>query len=581
MLRSRLWALLALSACAWQASGAGAVAAAGFGHYQPAKQFTEQVTSTFYLPMRDGVRLAMRVTRPARGGRLVDGRFPVIWHHTLGIERADPAGSTSPFAGGYSTLQQFTDYGYVTVLVARRGNGQSFGVRRGYNDRSEAYDAYEVTEWLAAQPWSNGSIGIYGCSNTGDAAMHAVSSRPPHLKAAFAGCFSWSKYDAMRRGGIFAQWGTGPQRTVEQDTAIEPVDGDADKTLLRQAAIEHQLSTVLFDMWQGMPFRDSHSTLVGSRFWAEGSVSSYADQIRHSGVAIYIQGGWRDELRDQGLTTFLNVPGARLLIGPWLHCQNPGFALAEEIHRFFDAELKGLDTGLAREAAIHYYTVNAPAGSEWRTTASWPLAAAKSRRLYLDAAGMLSATAPRVPLAAGFTVNTKLSCPGGGASPYSQPCHLQGEGLSFAAAPLRADTEVTGDPVVELRVGSERSDADLFAYLEDVAPDGSVTEVTEGRLRASLRALTAAPYRLPAIPWHRSWAEDARPLAAGETVTLRFAMMPTSYVFKAGHRLQVTVTGADHRQRDAGPDANGSRITLAADAQAGSFVELPIVSGGI
>jgi hypothetical protein len=162
----------------------------------------------------------------------------------------------------------------------------------------------------------------------------------------------------------------------------------------------------------------------------------------------------------------------------------------------------------------------------------------------------------------------------------SQPCHQAGEGLSFAVAPLRADTEVTGDPVVEIRIRSERNDADLFAYLEDVAPDGSITEVTEGRLRASLRALAPAPYRLPGIPWHRSWAEDARPLTPGETVTLRFAMMPTSYVFKAGHRLQITVTGADHRQRDSSPTANGSRITLVADAEAASFIDLP-VSGGI
>jgi predicted acyl esterase len=121
----------------------------------------------------------------------------------------------------------------------------------------------------------------------------------------------------------------------------------------------------------------------------------------------------------------------------------------------------------------------------------------------------------------------------------------------------------------------------VFAYLEDVAPDGTVTQVTEGRLRASLRSLADAPYKLPGIPWHRSWTEDAQPLKPGETVTLRLAMMPTSYVFRAGHRLQLTVTGADHRQRDSDPAINGTRITLAADASAGSFIELPVVSGGI
>jgi len=70
-------------------------------------------------------------------------------------------------------VPSLTEYGYVVVQVARRGNGQSFGVRRGYNDRTEDDDAYEMKEWLARQPWSNETVGIYGCSNTGDAAMHA------------------------------------------------------------------------------------------------------------------------------------------------------------------------------------------------------------------------------------------------------------------------------------------------------------------------------------------------------------------------------------------------------------------------
>ena len=73
------------------------------------------------------------------------------------------------------------------------------------------------------------------------------------------------EYDAMRRGGIFAQWGTGPQRTVAEDVAIEPVDGDSDRHLLRQAAEEHQKSTNLLELWKALPYRDSWSPLVGTR----------------------------------------------------------------------------------------------------------------------------------------------------------------------------------------------------------------------------------------------------------------------------------------------------------------------------
>jgi putative CocE/NonD family hydrolase len=156
---------------------------------------------------------------------------------------------------------------------------------------------------------------------------------------------------------------------------------------------------------------------------------------------------------------------------------------------------------------------------------------------------------------------------------------VAGEGLSLTGTVLSADTEVSGDPVVELRINVDRHDADVFAYLEDLAPDGTVTVVTEGRQRLSLRKLDTAPYQLPGIPWHRSYAEDALPVQPGQNVSLRFAMLPTSYVFKAGHRLQITITGADHRQRDVAASAQGARVTVSADLANGSFIELPIVGG--
>jgi uncharacterized protein len=569
--------------------GAGAVGAAvTFGHYAPAKQYHEHVSDELYLPMRDGVRLAVRIDRPANASGAVPGRFPVIWQAGLSVARSRP-----PAAAGLMDVPSLTDYGYVVVQVARRGNGQSFGSRRGYNDRTEAEDAYEVTEWLAAQPWSNGSIGVYGCSNTGDAAMHAVTIRPPHLKAAFAGCFSWSKYDAMHRGGIFAQWGTGPQRSVAEDMSVEPLDADGDRKLLRQAADEHQRSTNLYEMWREMPYRDSWSALVGSRFWAEGSIASYADQLRASGVAVYIGGGWHDELRDQGIVALLNLPGARILIGPWKHCQNGSFELLQEIHRFFDTYLRGIDTGLAAEPRIHYYTISgegtvsgegvrsgrgaAPGegAGEWHAVASWPVEGLRPQRWYLSERNALSKTAPAHPVKRTFRVNTAITCPQGGVGPMMQPCHLPGEGLSFASSPLRAPLEVTGNAVAALQISADRSDANVFAYLEDVAPNGQVQVITEGRLKASLRALSEPPYRVPGTPWHRSYAGDAQPLEAGQRATLQFDLMPTSYVLPAGHRVQLTITGADYRERDRDPQVAGMRIDVSSGSGYLSYIELP------
>ena len=81
-----------------------------------------------------------------------------------------------------------------------------------------------------------------------------------------------------------------------------------------------------------------------------------------------------------------------------------------------------------------------------------------------------------------------------------QPCHVPGEGVSFTTAPLRKPLEVTGNPVTHIRIAADRPDANLFAYLEDVSADGSAYVVTEGRLKASLRATAEAPFQVPGTP---------------------------------------------------------------------------------
>jgi putative CocE/NonD family hydrolase len=565
---------LALGAASAAAQGpAPAAVASSFGHYQPARSYNEQVTHSFYVPMRDGTRLAVLVARPSRNGQPVEGKFPVIWHHSLSATQQVSDG-VGPRAGGFATMPTLTDYGYVVVQVARRGNGQSFGTMRGYHDRNEAEDAYELIEWLAAQPWSDGHVGMYGCSNTGDAAMHGLTLDAPHLGAVFAGCFSWNKYDAMHRGGIFAQWGTGPTRTIEQDMTVRPVDGDEGKVLLRQAAEQHQRGPALFDVWKALPYRDSLSPQLQSTFWFEGSISSYKPQILQGKVPVYIVGGWRDELRDQGLIARMNIPGARIVIGDWLHCQNDGFALVEEAHRFFDRWLKGIDTGIDRDPPIHYFTVGA---NEWRSATQWPLPQAKQVPFALGAGGLVQGALTAPPLRQSFTVDYNVACAAGGTGPTAQPCHLAEQGASLAGKPLKQAVEVTGHGIADVWISADAPDANLFMYLEDVAPDGTVHVVTEGRLKASLRKLGDAPWAMPGIPWHRAFAEDAQPLKPGEPVRLVFDVMPTSYVFAPGHRIQFTFTGSDYRERARDANSQPAAITLLSDREHPSSVSLPIV----
>jgi putative CocE/NonD family hydrolase len=572
---------------------AGAAAApqvSSFGQYQPAPLYSEAVTTSQYLIMRDGVRLAISITRPSKEGKPIEGRFPVLWQHALTIMAPGVLPrSSGGMMGAYGAVPSLAYHGYVVVQVARRGQGPSFGKRRGYNDRSEAYDAYEVTDWLASQPWSTGAVGIYGCSNTGDASLHAVTAANPHLKAAWAGCFSWEKYDGFWRGGIYANWGTGPERTVGQDMTSTPVQGDESKVLLRQAAEEHQGSTVLTQMWAAMPFRDDYAPGVGSRFWYEGSIASYLPQINASGTAIYVQGGWRDDLRGQGLLAYANLTNDRhIVIGPWGHCQTSNFNMLAEMQRFFDRHLKGIQTGILTQDPIHYYVVNASTGTEWRSSKTWPIPGTQTTKFYMAGSsaggGDLQSLAPTgAGTQTTFTVRYDVDCPGRGRMPGglltgAPPCPVEHGGPRFVTAPLKSDTEVTGDAIVDLWMSSSASDGNIFVYLEDVAPNGNATQVTDARLKASLRKVSKPRYENFGLPYHRSHREDAQPLKAGEPVRLVFAFLPTSYVFKAGHSIRISISGADYRERDRTPVTPAPVVTIYNTPANPSWVSLPVIN---
>jgi hypothetical protein len=162
-------------------------------------------------------------------------------------------------------------------------------------------------------------------------------------------------------------------------------------------------------------------------------------------------------------------------------------------------------------------------------------------------------------------------------SPFSQPCVPKDAGLHFATPPLKADIEVTGHPVADLWVSAAATDANLFVYLEDVAPDGKVTAISDGRLRASLRRLNEPPYEILGLPWHRAYSEDVEPLVPGTPVQLQMDLFPVSYIYRAGHRIQLTVAGADYRERGRIESSPPPQITVHHSKARPSSIRLPII----
>ena len=233
---------------------------------------------SLYVPVRDGTRLAMNIYRPARNGVPVAGPLPVVFAFTPYRSRFhDATGRHVELAAFGVNAPGLLENGYVLAVADIRGKGASFGARRGFQDRTEAMDGHDLVQWLAAQPWSTGKVGMYGCSYLGGTTVHVATTAPPALRAIFTGATDLDKFNFVRNGGITAQFNTRPDEPLSDDLMSVPVDADIDGSELRAAVADHARNTPMAALWYGMPYRDSHSALTGNRYWEEVGPYPYLD----------------------------------------------------------------------------------------------------------------------------------------------------------------------------------------------------------------------------------------------------------------------------------------------------------------
>ena len=542
---------------------------------------------SLYVPVRDGTRLAVNIYRPARGSISIAERLPVIFAFTPYRARSrEEDGSVSELAlDDRLALRSLIEAGYVVAVADIRGKGASFGHRRGFQDRTEAQDGYELVEWLARQPFSTGNVGMIGCSYLGGTTFQTATTAPPSLKAVFIGASELDKYAFVRNGGITAQFNTRPDEPASVDLASLPVDADPDGALLRQAVAEHAQNTPMGPLWYGMPYRDSISQHTGNAFWEEVGVYNYLDTIRDAGIATYFWGNWRDEPTGQVVLGAANL-GGKFLAGPGDHCVPPlGFDFAGEVVRYFDHHLKGVDNGIEKGPRATYWVEgldgqgryvrsNQLPGIEARPV-PWFLAGGRSGTAKSANDGLLRSS-PEAAGADRFTVDYDLPPP-----EYFAfwPGAMDEHGLSYTTEPLSAAMTLIGFPVSHLTVTSTNPQADVFVYLDQIGADGAAEVISFGRLRLSHRKLAQAPYETLGLPWHSGLSRDAEDLEPGQRAPLSIAMTPISRVVPAGSRLRFTIAGADPRQRnlqeirlDPAPEISVLRGGLDA-----SRVELPLV----
>jgi putative CocE/NonD family hydrolase len=537
---------------------------------------------SLYVPVRDGTRLAMNIYRPARNGVPVDAGQSVLFAFTPYRARyRDAQGRLNDLdAFPRGSQQMLLDAGYVLAVADIRGKGASFGARRGFQDRTEAQDGHDLVQWLASQPWSSGKVGMYGCSYLGGTTVHVASTAPKALRAIFTGATDLDKYAFVRNGGITAQFNTRPDEPLSDDLMSVPLDEDADGAMLRTAVAQHANNTTMAPLWYGMPFRDSMSPLTGNRFWEEVGPYTYLDVMKRSGIATFYWSNWEDEPTAQVILAAENL-NSRLLLGPGTHCATPpGMDFNRVVREYFDEHLKGVPTVAAPR--VTWWLDGVPASQAWQQSQRWPGATARRQNWFLDVpdaaarAGTPNLTTRSARAGqATFTVNYDV----GPVDAFAFWVNTQhGRGLTFTSAPLDADQEMVGFPVMRLKVSADRPEPLLFGYLEQLSPNGEARVLAFGRLGAAYRKTGKAPYDTLGLPWATGRSADYAPLRSGEEVAVEFALTPVSHVIPAGSRLRVVVTGADPRQRNLAeirlnPPPN---IKVSVGGRNGSRIELPL-----
>lgn len=565
--------------------------------------YGEWQRSSVYITTRDGTRLAADIFRPSVSGKPADEKLPVIWTHNRYHRARFFSGNLNTILNNFGWLTAMLRHGYVVVSVDVRGSGASFGTYEGPFSERETQDAYDVTEWLAKQDWSNGNVGMFGVSYLAITQYMAASQKPPHLKAIIPEKAMFDFYSFGYPGGIFRKDFTVSWSTLTKSLSLvapaPPVDEDKDGTLYKAAQKAHRNNRDVYEMGESLPYRDSIDSATKQKLNITRSPSSYIKEINESGVAIYTIGGWFDLWPRDALLWFANLKTPqRLMIGNWFHqMSSEEYDVAERL-RWFDYWLKGIDNGITKEPRIWYYTINAPEGKEWRSTDVFPLPNQKLTNFYFQAGksnsvssvndGRLTTNAPKSKTAfdaykVDYTTTTGKPSRwtngygvGSAAFRYPNLSENDKKALTYTTEILTNDLEVTGHPIAHLWISSTATDGDFFVYLEDVDGQGISHYVTEGALRASHRKLSEAPFNNLGLPYHRSFAEDLLKLN-GKTIELVFDLHPTSYIFRKGHRLRVTIACAD-KDNTLTPEINPApTVKIYRDALKASYIVLPVI----
>lgn len=600
------------------------------------------------VTMSDGTVLRVDVVYPtdARTGQIARGPFPVLLTQTpygKGSGGSSTPGSAQQPGGGAATGgpdDYLAQRGYIEVIADVRGTGDSGGTW-GLFDPVQTTDGITLVHWASHLPHSSGVVGTYGPSYLGINQLLLAGSigKDSPLKAIFPMVAANDIYrDTSFMGGLIdSEFGETYLGLTAALNAANPA-GDALANPPRSVPAIGNLASVEAQHAAGIASYQaafSAETLSGGptaydgTYWQDRDPSSLLSSIVANGIPAYLVGGEFDIFQRGEPLNYAGLqnawahrqPGApmsahqpvtgryQLIDGPWEHINGSSVDVDELELAWFDRWLKGEHTGIgSTPTPLHYYDLGA---GSWDETTAYPFTGSTAQRLYLGN-GSLSPTPP----VASSSGTTSLVWNGTG-SPCSRPVDQWSMGalsipsqavgvtapcasndrpssddpltsVSFTSAPLLRPERIAGPLAATLYASATTKETEWVVEVEDVAPDGTSTPLTEGALLGSLRAVDPArSWPAPGggylLPYHPYTEQSAEPVVPGSTTRYDIEIFPTFATIPAGHSIRVTVSTADspHLSPTIPEAANlaGGVYTLDHTPQYPSYVDLAVQPG--
>jgi uncharacterized protein len=583
-----------------------------FGQKDSPRQpkFNGHTTQSIYITARDGTRLAAEIYLPKDLSE--NEKIPTLLYRTRywrAVELRNPKESLNP------AVQFFISYGYAVIHMDVRGTGASFGSMLHEWQPIDTQDTYDILDWIVSQAWSNGKVGAYGVSYPGTTAELLAETNHRAVTAIWATYHELDGYsDILMPGGVpsifVKEWGEythaldqniypGDDPADPQVIGVKPVDADQDHSLLNKAIEQHKNNNNADLIMSKMVYRDDDPKLGFDP--EQMLVYPRRAKIEKSNAPLDIWGSWMDantpDTVIRHFTTFNNP--VRGVIGAWSHgggsfhsqfapagseLDIPRTAQFQEIMRHFDQYFHGIESGLPKRS-LFYYTMGE---EKWKSTTTFPIPNTTIKRWYLHPGHKLSSQksgemAGEDQYKVDFEVTTGQQNRwwtemGGGPVVYADRAEADKKLLVYDSDILETDMEVTGYPVINLFITSTATDGAFFVYLEDVDENGKVTYITEGMLRALHRRISndQPPYKVYA-PYHTFKRKDGMPLVPGEITKLAFGLIPTSVLFRKGHRIRIAIAGADASTFNRVPAEGEPIIKVELNGLQASFIELPVI----